>query len=198
MISRLLAALLLVVLSACAQKPLTVPDSFNYRDQLNQLSTLENWEVSGRMSIQTSDDAFSASFNWRKLIDYQRIEITGMLGQTYAILEISPEETLLTVRDQPPVAARDVDALMWSQLGFTIPVDLLTDWIKALPTQSTENSIRIDGDGFIQTMSYQDWQVTYKRYKKFSDIETLFLPSRTTVTNSRETIKLAIKAWTPL
>ena len=198
MIKRLLSLMLLMVLSACAQKPVIVPDSFDYRDQLSQLGTLENWEVSGRMSIQTNDDAFSASFNWRKLIDYQRIEITGMLGQTYAILEISPDQTLLTVRDQPPVVARDVDALMWSQLGFTIPVALLTDWIKAYPTRSTEDSIRIDGDGFIETMSYQGWEVTYKRYKKFSDIETLFLPSRTTVTNSRETIKLAIKAWQPL
>lgn len=198
MTKRLVSVFLILFMSACAQKPLNVPDTFNYRDQLNQLNSLENWEVNGRISIQTTEEAFSASFNWRKLIDYQRIEITGMLGQTYAILEISPERTLLTVRDQPPVEARDTDALMWSQLGFTIPVELLTDWIKAYPTRSTEDTIRIDSDGFITGMSYQDWQVNYKRYKRFSDIETLLLPSRTTVTNSRETIKLAIKAWQPL
>ena len=192
---RLLVIVILIGLSGCADKPVLESGTFDYRDQLQ---ALENWEVNGRISIQTTEDAFSASFQWRKLIDYQRIEITGMLGQTYAILDIAPQQTLLTVSDQEPIAARDLDALMWTQLGFTIPVELLTDWIKALPTQTTDKSIILDNEGFIKGMSYLDWRVSYKRYKKFQDVSTIYLPSRVNVTNSRETIKLAVKEWQPL
>ncbi len=196
--TRVVIILLMLILGGCAEKPVLIPESYDYRDQLMPLKSLENWEVNGRMSIQTSEEAFSASFQWRKLINYQRIEITGMLGQTYAILEITPQRTLLTVSDEEPITARDLDSLMWTQLGFTIPVELLNDWIKAYPTQSTEKSIILDDDGFIIGMSYLDWRVNYKRYKKFQDVSSIYLPSRVTVTNSRETIKLAVKEWLPL
>ena len=198
MIKRLLIVILIGLITSCAQKPPADLTGFHYSHQLTLLADLENWEVSGRMSIQTQEDAFSASFKWRKLINYQRIEITGMLGQTYAILEIEPDKTLLTIKDEAPVLTNNLDELMWSRLGFTIPVELLTSWIKAYPFSQSEGEINTDKDGFIQDMSYRGWQAKYKRYKKFTEINTLYLPSRTTVTNSRETIKLAVKEWQPL
>ena len=201
MTSRILIAVLILLMSACAKNPpQPMGDSTQpaYQRQLNELAEIDNWEIKGRISIQTTEEAFSASFKWRRLVDYQRIEITGMLGQQYAILEITPEQSLLTVQDRPPVVASDIDELMWSQVGITIPVELLTDWIKAYPTSSTEQSIRINEDGMIREMSFQNWQVTYKKYSDYPDYKDLLLPSRTTVTNDRETIKLAIKTWLPL
>ena len=202
MIKRLLLLSLVSILAACAKNP-PLPSSADdtlpkYQSQLEQLADVSNWEIKGRISIQTTEEAFSASFKWRRLIDYQRIEITGMLGQQYAILEITPDESLLTVQDREPVVAKDIDELMWSQVGFTIPVALLTDWIKALPNESTQQSIRINEEGMIREMSFQNWSVTYKKYKVYPDYGNLLLPSRTTVTNDRETIKLAIKTWQPL
>lgn len=202
MAKRILLIYLLGILSACANnRPLLQTDGVvqpRYQSQLADLADVSHWEIKGRISIQTTEDAFSASFKWRRLVDYQRIEITGMLGQQYAILEITPEQSSLSVQDRAPIVATDIDELMWSQIGFTIPVALLTDWIKALPNESTEQSIRINEQGMIREMSFQNWSVTYKKYKDYPNYGDLLLPSRTTVTNDRETIKLAIKTWQPL
>ena len=198
MIKQLTILCLILFISGCAQKPQPVPEDFDYRQQLTRLEKLQHWEIKGRISITTTEDAFSASFKWSRLVDYQRIDITGMLGQTYVTLEITPDKAMLSVDDREPVIATDLDQLMWSQLGFTLPIELLTDWVKAYPTTSTLDSVRINVDGFIQSMSFQEWQVDYKRYRDFPGLTGLQLPSRTTVTNNRETIKLAIKTWNPL
>ena len=201
MIKRLIISTGILLLASCASNPpqqLSTETIPQYQSQLSDLSEINYWYIKGRISVQTTEDAFSASFTWRREESYQRLEITGMLGQQYALLEIFPDYATLTVQDSAPVQARNVDALMWSQLGFTIPVALLTDWIKAYPTSSTQPSIRINESGMIRAMSFQNWQVTYRKYVDYPDYENMQLPARLTVTNERETIKLAIKTWQAL
>ena len=192
-------SLIIAVLSACAQKPLIEhPVGYSYKSQLDELALLDTWEVTGRVSIQTTDDAFTASIKWRKLVDYQLIELTGTLGQSYVTMEVTPELTTLTIQDEEPVSSTDPEVLMFQRLGFVIPVTLLTDWIKGYPDIAIDQEIKAGPDGFIESISYDNWQVGYRKYRSYKSTAELFLPSRLQITNGTENIKLAIKTWQKL
>lgn len=192
--------LFIALLSACAQKPVLEQPAtgYSYISQLDELALLDTWEVTGRVSIQTADDAFTASIKWRKLVDYQLIELTGTLGQSYVTMEVTPELTTLTIQDEEPVSSTNPEVLMFQRLGFVIPVTLLTDWIKGYPDMAIDQDIKTGPDGFIESISYDNWQVGYRKYRSYKSTAELFLPSRLQITNGTENIKLAVKTWQKL
>lgn len=192
-------SLLLVLLSACAQKPLVEQAAgYSYRSQLDELEVLDTWQVTGRVSIQTADDAFTASLKWRKLVDYQLIELTGTLGQSYVTMEVTPELTTLTVQDKEPVSSTNPEVLMHQQLGFVLPVTLLTNWIKGYPDKEIDQVVKTGPDGMIESITYNNWLVGYRKYRMYKSTDNLYLPSRLQITNGTENIKLAVKSWQKL
>ena len=182
----------------CAQKPPAV-SNFNYQQQLSAVEQFKDWDMTARVSIQTPEDAVTATLTWRKLGDYQRLELTGsILGTTYTTLELTEDESTLYIKDRPPMSSRNIEALMLQELGFVLPIELLNNWVRALPMDVNDQGIEVDEFGFIRSMSYQNWQVNYRKYKRYPGMSEIELPSRLTMTKSSETIKLAIKTWQTL
>lgn len=187
-------------LASCAQKPLDsqAPDyqsSFSYVEQLNALKKIQSWKITGRLSVQTVEDAFTASLIWRKLKDHDLIEINGMLGQNYATIELEPNSATLTLDSDEVYTGNNLEELMWRHLGFVLPTDLLTDWVKAQPNAQTLNTIKLNDKRLIQQMTFQQWQVNYRKYRQFPGANKLYLPSQIKIVNGKETLKLAVKTW---
>ena len=186
-----------ILLLACAQKP-TTDASYNYQQQMTALEQVDSWRINARISISTQQETVTATLNWRKAEDFQQLEITGTLGQSYASLEIGPKQSTLLLKDRAPMVTNNLEALMMQELGFVLPISLLTNWVRALPADVNEADIEVDEFGLIRNMSYKDWRVNYRKYQQYPGMSSLQLPSRMTLSNNSETIKLAIKTWQTL
>jgi len=186
-----------IVLSGCAQKPVSLPEASTTQHQI-KLTTFNNWQIKARVSIKTKDDAFTASLLWQQQPPNQIVELNGMLGQNYARIEVNPELASLRIEDNPIYQARQVEELMMNHLGYILPVTAMTNWLKGSSAGVIEEQWSLNEAGYIAELRDRGWRITYKRYASFPGIKDLQLPSRLTLTNGQETIKIAVQSWSRL
>jgi len=184
----------LLIFTGCAQRP-QIEQAFDFEQHKIDAGNLKQWEIRARFSVKTSEQAFSASLTWLEQQNKQQLEIHGMLGQTYANLLITPEQAELIVEDDPPYRAPTAERLMLQHLGYVIPMSYLTDWIRAIPSGADKKDMKFDDKGYLESIRVQQWRVSYSRYKRFAGMKHIELPSRITLENGFETIKLAVKGW---
>jgi outer membrane lipoprotein LolB len=91
-------------------------------------------DISGRLSVRYQqngrDEALHGSFEWRQRPGHTELTLLSPLGQTLALIDITPAGSTLTQAGQAPVSATDADALAAETLGWPLPVSGLRDWLQ--------------------------------------------------------------------
>ena len=130
------AAAPLLVLTACSQLPQSGPDTgtSNYAGRFS-LSIEAGQEGSGSAPGQSS----SGRFDLVTGAGHARIDLLSPLGATLARFEIGDDGASLAVpRDGQVRIERDADPARLSErvLGWALPLQDLTAWIRAMPDAS--------------------------------------------------------------
>lgn len=90
--------------------------------------------IGGRLSVRyqqnARDEAIHGSFTWVQRTDNTLVTLFSPLGQTIAVIEITPALSTLTQAGQAPRTAGNVDALVAGTLGWPLPVSGLRDWLQ--------------------------------------------------------------------
>lgn len=130
------AAALCALLSACAT---TGGDSGGaassaqpgapYRDTI---------ELSGRLSVNYDKDgkqeSLTGKFAWRQNATRTDVSLDSPLGQTIAVISVTPQQATLTQAGKAPRTAPDIDTLSGQALGWALPVSGLRDWLQGVAT----------------------------------------------------------------
>lgn len=153
---RLLA--LCALLGGCATTaPTDLPDHpvAPYRDNLS---------LSGRLTANYQKDgtpeSVTVNFSWLQAPARTDIELSDPLGQTVAVIAITPEQASLTQPKAAPRVAATIDELGRQTLGWALPVAGLRQWLQGYAT-------RQDGSPFVASPRYntvvtQDgWRLQY-------------------------------------
>jgi outer membrane lipoprotein LolB len=164
------AMLLPFLLVGCASiVPPAAPDpaaaeqaaSRPYRDTMS---------IGGRLSVRYqqngNDEAIHGSFNWQQDVDRTLVTLISPLGQTIAIIEITPTVSTLTQAGQAPRTANNVDDLVAGALGWPLPVSGLRNWLQGF-------AVDADGRRFVasplpnaSTVTTQDgWRIHYAAWQ---------------------------------
>jgi len=159
----LLLMLMLMLLAGCASM---VPPA---RDGLQAQPYHERIEIAGRLSLRYqqggSEQSMHGSFVWEQQPQQTRLTLLSPLGQTMAVIAITPTRSTLTQGGQPPLAAPDVDSLVRQSLGWPLPISGLRDWLQARATDAHGQAFTavpnhaeytITSDGW--ALKYADWQ----------------------------------------
>jgi outer membrane lipoprotein LolB len=164
----------------------------------------ETITIGGRLSVRyqqnARDEAVHGSFTWAQHADNAIVTLFSPLGQTIAIIEITPTLSTLTQAGQAPRSADNVDALVAGTLGWPLPVSGLRDWLQgfamdgdgrrfvASPLPDTSNATTRDG----WRLHYAAWQgdAGQNRPKRI-DLE------RSTAQAGDVAIRIVIDAWQP-
>ena len=105
----------------------------------------ESIELSGRISVNYQKDgkneSLSGKFNWQQSAARTGVSLASPLGQTIAVIEVTPGVARLTQGGQPPREAADIDALSAQALGWPLPVSGLRDWLQG-------HAVSLDGSRF--------------------------------------------------
>jgi outer membrane lipoprotein LolB len=141
--SNVFAALLAgALLSACASLPQPPP----LLQQQPVAPYREDIELSGRLSVNYQKDGQRASlagrFVWQQSAGRTDVSLSSPLGQTVAMITVTPESAVLTQSGQAPQAAHDIDTLSARTLGWPLPVSGLRDWLQGYATSA-------DGSRFV-------------------------------------------------
>jgi outer membrane lipoprotein LolB len=202
--SRTGAMLVPLLLAGCATVvPPTASDpaaveqaaSRPYRDTIS---------IGGRLSVRYqqngNDEAIHGSFNWAQDADRTLVTLFSPLGQTIAVIEITPTLSTLTQAGQAPRIADNVDDLVAGALGWPLPVFGLRNWLQGF-------AIDADGRRFVvsplqngSNVTTQDgWQIHYAAWQDDAgqirprriDLE------RSTAQAGNVAIRVVLDSWQP-
>ncbi len=173
LVSFLVPFLVLFLVLGCASK---VP----VRDQPGEINSgAVDFHISGKLAIRDGKKSRSVRFNWRQIENHYDIDVWGPLGQGRTQLS-GDEHHLKITRGTQLVEAGLPQEVMYRQLGWAVPVGLLSAWIQGYPQPQMEViGLQRDATGRIRQFSQLEWAVTFD---KFESSQAIAKPRKITAT----------------
>lgn len=84
---------------------------------------------------------------------------------------------------------------MQQQLGWSLPVSSLADWIRGLPADHSQYRLEHDDTGFPQRLEQDGWQIDYRDWV---EVESLWLPRRLIMEYDDLRVTLVVTEWRPV
>jgi outer membrane lipoprotein LolB len=167
-------------------------------EQRNQaLLALKKWKISGKIAFIQGKKRQSASLYWQydKNQQQQKLNLTTFLGIN--VFQLVSDRGLHTVEvDGDTFEDTDLQNLVFSLTGMSLPADALVFWLKGLAYQPND-IINYDQQSHLPinlTSQYNNdtWQVNYDHYQIINDYR---LATKLTLKKNNLIIKIAIKKW---
>ncbi|MBB3183573.1 outer membrane lipoprotein LolB [Halomonas fontilapidosi] len=194
---RLLALLLaLALLAGCAGRvpaPEVERAAGQWQAQAERLAELDTWVLVGKVGLRTPEESTSANLDWSQHPHYYRLLISGPFGSGRSTLEGREGRFSMNTPDGR-WEAETPEALMEQQLGWSLPVSALADWIRGLPAEDTPHRLEKDALGFPQRLEQDGWEITYRDWMRVAD---LWLPRRLVMTYDDLRVTLVVTDWRP-
>ena len=181
-------------ISACAIKPKQQLTE-NNQSTKQQLAEIRQWAVSGRLGIRAPNEANSLSFSWQHTPDQQELLLYGSFGTTYAKLTQVGQLATLELSDNQIYQSDNVEELLLNVLGYPLPVEHLKYWIKGLPYPKDEGVLSYNSLGFLKSIKYKQWTISFKKYQLQESFDNLSLPGKIKVTDGEVTLNLSLRNW---
>ena len=194
---RLLALLLaLALLAGCAGRapaPEVERAAGQWQAQAERLAELDTWVLVGKVGLRTPEESTSANLDWSQHPHYYRLLISGPFGSGRSTLEGREGRFSMNTPDGR-WEAETPEALMEQQLGWSLPVSALSDWIRGLPAEDTPHRLEKDALGFPQRLEQDGWEIAYRDWTRVAD---LWLPRRLVMTYDDLRVTLVVTDWRP-
>ena len=188
--------MLVICLSAC--QPLIAPPSppsslkLTWKERQIALSRIQNWQVSGKVAVRTSQDSGSATVNWTQKNKQYIVSLLGPLGTGGFKLIGQPATVILETSDGKHYTATSPEQLLAEHWGFRVPISSLAYWVRGLPVAGITYTKQLDTSNRLSELIQQGWQIHFLSYIKIGSIE---LPDKIEITSTILKAKLIIYRW---
>ena len=120
------------------------------------------------------------------------MDFHGALGRGAWRLVADAEGAELELADGTVHHADSIDKLVRLQLGWEIPVDSLSWWVRGLVAPGDYEDRMIDDKGNLSELIQGGWTIEYGKY---DTVEGISLPRKLTAHQADWKLKLAIRDW---
>jgi outer membrane lipoprotein LolB len=182
--------LLVFGVAGCALKPLPAESNWQARQQL--LSSLDSWDLSGRISVRTPDEAANGSLSWVQDGNRLQMGFRGPLG--VGGFRLSGDDSQLLFEDSKGRQAvlDDPQSALAVELGWEIPLTSLGYWVRALPDPTMQAEQFFEPSGRLGRLQQDGWSVSYEKYAQNGPAA---MPGRVTVERNGVRIRLVVDSW---
>lgn len=188
-----------LMLAGCTTSPQkTVPLIKQSTEQrLAKLAQLKHWRINGKIAFIEANERNSATLLWRvnEVEKTQQLNLTSYLGINVLQLDSNKNHHLLQV-DGKTYQETNLEALIFSLTGLTLPTEALSYWLKGLPYQEADVITTHPATQLPETLSsyYNNelWQVNYAHYKQIDDFS---LATRFSIRKNDLLIKISVNKW---
>lgn len=193
-----LILLLLAGMPGCAVSPAQPSDANPqvYRQHLASLENIKSFGLQGRFGVQMEGRGYSASTNWQHAEASDNLEIFSPIGSKLATIASDKNNVVLTTSEGKVLSAGNVEQLTQQALGWTLPMQGLSDWVvgrpSANPASGVVESSTWDASGRLLKLKQDGWEIEYLQYVPFQGYQ---LPSRLSLRNPRLYMKFVIEQW---
>jgi outer membrane lipoprotein LolB len=195
---RVLAALALLLLAACATTPPLVRNKGDaaalaqQEARERQLANANHWVLQGKLGVSNGQDAGSGGFTWTQDGDhYEFVFRTPVTGKSYRLTG-GPDGAQLDGAEGGPQRGPDAESLMRRALHWEVPLDELRAWVLGLRAPGAQADLSF-GDDRLPSMLQQDgWTVSYPAWDTARQPP---LPAKVFAEKPPYKVKLAIQSW---
>ncbi len=197
----LIAGLLATFLSACAaisvKPPVTDESHALWQQRLEELDSLVNWSIRGRIAVYVKDEVYNLGLGWTRQGEQSRLKLEATLGQGMILLEKKPASVKLTTAENVVYSGSNAQQILYQATGLVIPVEGLQTWIKALPHPSTSYLPDIDALGRANQIRQDGWIINYLEYSQtgLPLAGDHALPRRLYMKHDKLALKIVIDQW---
>lgn len=188
---------LILALAGCAVEPMQKPAQVSAQVRAYQQSI----ELSGRLSLRYQrnhqEEAVHGSFSWLQTPQDTTITLTSPLGQTLAIIEITPSRAILRRAEQPVQAADDADMLAADVLGWPLPLAGLRDWLQGFAVDHNGRRWSATPGAESKVVTLDGWQITYMSWQDDDASPRRIDLARETRQAGQVAIRVVIDQWQP-
>ena len=186
----------MVLLSACSSmQPVAVDEQVRvnlYEMRSDQLAGYSDWSMVGRLAVSNSEDGGSGHFSWKRNSGESQMDFHGALGRGAWRLQADTQGAELELADGTVHRADSIDQLVRIQVGWEIPVDELTWWVRGLVAPGGYQERVIDREGNLSELLQNGWTIEFGGYRTF---EGMSLPVKLVARQADWKVKLAIRDW---
>jgi outer membrane lipoprotein LolB len=190
----------LIFLSGCSSlnnhhQQITEHQNISVRSQ--KLKTLSDWKIKGKMAIVTPKERHSATLNWHYQGNKKRqtLNLTTVLGIQVFNLESVNGMHIINV-DGERYQSPDLNSLLSSLTGFTLPTQAMTFWLKGLPYLDNDKITYNQETQLPQTLiSYHDEKKWLIKYGGYQQIKQYQLATKFSIKQESLTIKINVHQW---
>ena len=195
----LLAALLAVLLAACATQPVRAPLADDAASELQQqreaaLAPDRDWELQGRVAVSGGREGGSASIQWRQQGQDFDVWLRAPVTRQSWRLQRQGTDVRLEGLKGGPRQGSDAEMLLFEATGWTIPIDALASWVRGLrahPQQAT--GLHYSADGHLLGFVEDGWTIRYELWGQGSPLQSM--PMRLSAERGPSRVKLVVDAW---
>ncbi|RZI43517.1 outer membrane lipoprotein LolB [Herbaspirillum sp. HC18] len=162
-------------------------------------------ELGGRLSVRYQGDrkeeAVHGSFVWSQTPEQTTVTLLSPLGQTMAVIDVSPQGATLTQAGQPARTAANVDVLTTETLGWPLPVSGLKEWLQGFALD--RNGRRFVATPASTEVTTQDgWRIQYANWLDENSVPPENRAKRVDLARSTAqagdiSIRIVIDSWQP-
>ncbi len=183
-------AIIVASLSGCAHAP-AIQDELSFPERQVYLEQLEGWNLSGRIAVDTGEQAFQGRFRWQQSPESLDLSIRGPFGA--GVLEVAGPPERLTVRARGESwALTDPEAELSELMGWWLPVRSFSAWLLGLPVPLYPATTALGPENALQSLEQRLWKLTYQTYQLTDGV---LLPRRIDLSHQDLELRLIIDQW---
>lgn len=191
---------LMLVFAGCASLPATKIEPSTAAQKLRtqhlqQLASIEQFSMQGRIGVQTNGKGFSGSLQWQHTNTEDNIDLYSPLGSQVASIKKTPDQVTLTDSSGKRFSAADAETLTQETLGWKLPLTGLSEWSIGRPTQSTIQSSSWNEQGLLTNLDQDGWKIEYDNYAQQG---AYMLPGKIFLKSDQLNLKLLVEKWNSL
>ena len=162
---------LILVLNGCAttpdpSAPVTDESHERWSQRQQQLSSIDHWQIRGRVALFVDDDVYNLGLNWMLNNDHSTLKLEAALGQGMIKLEKNNSHVTLLTNEGKSYSGRNAEQVLHQATGWSIPVIGLESWIKGINHNNSDYLPDIDSMGRASTLLQDDWKINYLQYNE--------------------------------
>jgi outer membrane lipoprotein LolB len=157
-----------------------------------QLKAIHHFESDGVFSLQTQGNVVTAQFHWREHGENYQIQLYGPLGIGAVSMERNENQFLLKNAQGQIFTAKNPEVLIQQQLGWTLPVSPLTNWMRGLPGAERVTDMQFDQYHHLIQFHQAGWTIHYNDYMGVSGVD---LPHLMELQTPGIKLRLVIRQW---
>jgi outer membrane lipoprotein LolB len=197
----ILLSLLVAITSGCASlpsKPVTEESHQLWEQRQQQLKTVKNWAIRGRIALFVDDKVYNLGMSWTRKDQYHLINLEAALGQGMIRLIKKPGQAEMTTSDGITHYGHNAQQLLAQTTQLTLPVKGLETWIKGLGHENSPYLPDIDAEGRATTLTQDGWKINYFDYEltTLEPDQAIELPHKLYMKHENLALKIVIDQWT--